>query len=270
MNWLKQALGKEWNITPAGGLTGEAFIAENGSQRLFIKRNSSPFLAVLSAVGIVPKLVWTKRMENGDVITAQEWLNGRVLKSEEMQHNQVNALIHKIHRSSELLHMLMRMGNKPVTTDERFTAIKEKLYVNGLQDTHEEVQTAIRYLYRLLPVTRYQQQVVCHCDLNHHNLLLTNKSQLYLVDWENAMIADPVMDFGFVLKWYIPQEEWSQWLQKYGVAKDKRLIERMYWYLILDALHYLNWHSERNEINKAQDRLEDLQVLNNYVKQAIL
>ncbi|MFC4556742.1 phosphotransferase [Virgibacillus kekensis] len=270
MNWLKQALGSEWNISPAGGLTGDAFFAENDSRRLFLKRNSSPFLAVLSAEGIVPKLVWTKRLENGDVITAQEWLNGRELKPEEMRHPRVATLIRKIHESTELLHMLMRLGKKPVTPDERFAELSNQLHENGLMEKHPEVLESISYLEKLLSVTRNQRKVVCHCDLNHNNILLTKKDQLYLVDWDNAMIADPAMDFGFVLKWYIPYEDWNEWLQSYGIPKDRQLIERMYWYLIMDALFYLKWHSDRNEMDKAFSRLEDLKELNYHVRSAIL
>lgn len=262
MDWLKQVLGKEWNIEKAGGLTGEAFIAENNKERLFLKRNSSPFLAVLSAEGIVPKLVWTKRLENGDVITAQEWLEGRELMPIEMQHKQVAALLSKIHNSSELLHMLMRMGKKPVTPNDRFLQVKDQLNRKGITDKYPEVAEAVDNLERLLPVTNEQKQVVCHCDLNHNNLLLTNEGQLYLVDWENAMIADPAMDVGIVLKWYIPHEDWDNWLREYGVARDQLLMGRMYWYLLLDSLYFLNWHLQRNEIDKIQRRLEDLRVLN--------
>src|SRR5690625_7775422 len=117
VNWFEKVLSKEWKITPAGGLTGDAYFATKGDYRLFLKRNSSPFLAVLSAEGIVPKLVWTKRMENGDVITAQEWIDGRKLEPNEMQDHQVADLLRKIHHSSELLHMLMRLGKKPVSSD---------------------------------------------------------------------------------------------------------------------------------------------------------
>lgn len=84
MNWLGQLLGSDWEIFPAGGATGDAYYAKHNGQQLFLKRNSSPFLAVLSAEGIVPKLVWTKRMENGDVITAQHWMAGRELKAKDM------------------------------------------------------------------------------------------------------------------------------------------------------------------------------------------
>ncbi|SFB37145.1 Thiamine kinase [Lentibacillus halodurans] len=270
VNWLQQAVGKEWNITPAGGLTGDAYIAEKNGRRLFLKRNSSPFLAVLSAEGIVPKLIFTKRMENGDVITAQEWLDGRELKAEEMQHHRVADLLRKIHSSSELLHMLMRLGKKPVTPDEHFSDINAQLWSNGLTKQYREVVDAIEYLQRLLPAARDRQQVVCHCDLNHNNIILTTKGQLYLVDWDNAMIADPAMDFGFILKWYVPQENWNEWLNQYGAAKDHQLFERMYWYLMIDALYHLSWHHGRNQMHKAESRLTDLRHLNQYVENAIL
>lgn len=34
---------KEWSLIPAGGVTGDAYIAQNGQQKLFLKRNTSPF-----------------------------------------------------------------------------------------------------------------------------------------------------------------------------------------------------------------------------------
>src|SRR6185437_503766 len=110
VNWLEDILGSEWEITPAGGATGEAYFAKFQDRKLFLKRNSSPFLAVLSAEGIVPKLVWTKRMENGDVITAQQCLSGRVFEPEEMSQDRAAKLLKKIHESHPLLTMLMRMG----------------------------------------------------------------------------------------------------------------------------------------------------------------
>lgn len=268
VNWLNAILGDEW-VHSAGGLTGEAYIAKNKTRKLFLKRNSSPFLAVLSAEGIVPKLIWTKRLENGDVITAQKWLDGRELKSIEMQHFHVASLLHKIHHSSELLHMLMRLGKKPFTPDESLKKIKEQIAHNTFNELDNEVSLSIQYLEVLLPATKNQKQVVCHGDLNHNNLILTDDSQLYLIDWDNAMIADPMIDIGFILKWYIPKVEWDEWLIRYGIIKDSNLIKRMYWYLLLDALYYLDWHSKREEWNKVTDRLCDVQVLNKQVRELL-
>lgn len=265
VDWLQQVLGKNWIVTPAGGLTGDAFVAEKDNKRLFLKRNSSPFLAVLSAEGIVPKLIWTKRLENGDVITAQEWLEGRELTPVEMQHHQVAELLRKIHHSSELLHMLMRLGKKPVSPDDSLAMIKQRLTAIDTLANNKDVQLAFTYLEQLLSSTRNQKQVVCHCDLNHNNLLLTDEGKLLLIDWENAMIADPVTDYGMVLKWYIPRENWNEWLQKYGVTKDEHLIKRMYWYLLLDTLQFLGWHKERKEPIKVMEKLKNLQELNGQI-----
>ncbi|WP_010651423.1 phosphotransferase family protein [Oceanobacillus massiliensis] len=270
IEWLGQVLGIGWKITPAGGLTGDAFVAEKDNRRLFLKRNSSPFLAVLSAEGIVPKLIWTKRMENGDVITAQEWLEGRALKSHEMQHQRVADILHKIHHSTELLHMLLRMGKKPVTSDESLENLYHLISSMGTVGKHEEVQKAVGHLIKLLPTTRNQELVVCHCDINHNNLILTEDGNIFLVDWDNAMIADPVTDFGMLLKWYIPKENWDSWLTRYGVTPSSGLFERMYWYLLHDAIQFLSWHTKRKEPAKAMERLNDLKEINEQITTTIL
>jgi len=68
-----------WRLYPIGGDTGQAYMGTRAEERVFLKRNSSPLLAALSVEGITPRLIWTKRVGNGDVLTAQEWLNGREL-----------------------------------------------------------------------------------------------------------------------------------------------------------------------------------------------
>ncbi len=259
---FEQALGPGWNIQSAGGLTGDAYIAEKEDKKLFLKRNSSPFLAVLSAEGFVPKLVWTKRIENGDVITAQEWLDGRKLEPEEMQRKEVAELLKKIHASSELLHMLMRLGIKAVPTKEQFDMLYMDVSDSPFMSVHQEVQAGLRWLEELLHATENQSQVVCHCDLNHNNLMITEDETVYLVDWDNATIADPIIDFGTVLMRYIPRDDWSRWLDSYGENKDQQLLKRMYWYLIAETLHYIHWHYNRNESRHVQERLEDLIHLN--------
>ncbi len=64
-------------------------MAEQDGQKLFLKRNSNPFIAALSAEGIVPKLVWTEAHRTSEVVTAQHWKNGRELSSNEMKQTRV-------------------------------------------------------------------------------------------------------------------------------------------------------------------------------------
>ena len=86
--------------------SGDPIYCNGSGQKLFLKRNSNPFIAALSAEGIVPKLVWTKRIETGEVVTAQHWKNGRELTSSEMSQRRVAELLKKIHGSKPLLNML--------------------------------------------------------------------------------------------------------------------------------------------------------------------
>lgn len=262
MDWFKKVLNDNWKISAAGGLTGEAYVAEKGTERLFLKRNSSPFLAVLSAEGIVPKLVWTKRLDNGDVITAQEWREGEKLSPVEMQQDDVTLILQKIHHSSELLHMLMRLGKRPITAEQQLIAVSEHLSLLQLPKKYDELKTLLQYMQQLLPVTTTEKQVVCHGDIDHHNFLRAADGKLYLIDWDNALIGDPTMDYANILHWYIPKEKWGAWLAQYGIEKDVYLPQRMYWYLALDALTYVAWHFERSQWSELEKRLHHVRMLN--------
>ncbi|MFC7061476.1 phosphotransferase [Halobacillus seohaensis] len=255
---MEDILGQNWTITPAGGSTGEAYYAQNGEKRLFLKRNSSPFLAVLSAEGIVPKLVWTKRLENGDVITAQDWLEGRELNTEEMKHPRVASLLSKIHHSTELLDMLMRLGKHPLTPEEILEDLKENQKVLDQVGSRIEIHQAINYLENHLSRAAYDQHVVCHCDTNHNNWLLSSKNQLYLIDWDNAMVADPALDLGMLLYSYIPVEDWGNWMEQYGVIPNDHLLERMKWYALSQSLSFIQWHMMRGEYYEADIRIQKL------------
>lgn len=254
---MEDLLGQDWEIIPAGGATGTAYFAQHEKQRLFLKRNSSPFLAVLSAEGIVPKLVWTKRLENGDVITAQQWLNGRELKSIDMADNSVAKLLNKIHRSKPLLNMLTRLGKNPIQPETVFHLLNEELDegVTGLPI----VEAALEFLTSELENINHHEKVVCHCDVNHNNWLLTENNQLYLIDWDGAIIADPAIDLGLLLYSYIPRDDWEDWLKRYGLPLTDHLKLRMKWYVMAQALSSIQWH-------KNQDRLVEMESWVEFLK----
>ncbi|EWG10584.1 phosphotransferase family protein [Cytobacillus firmus] len=256
---MEHLFGHDWEIVPAGGATGEAFYAKNDEQRLFLKRNSSPFLAVLSAEGIVPKLIWTKRMENGDVITAQQWLNGRELKASDMNRESVAKLLRKIHSSKPLLGMLTRMGKSPLQPETLLHLIEEELDCD-LKEQAAVIQS-VDFLKKEVSHIHCEENTVCHCDVNHNNWLLAENNQLYLIDWDGAMIADPAIDLGMLLYWYIPKEEWPNWLERYGVQLTDDLLLRMKWYVIAQTLTSIQWHKNKfrfQEMDKWLSYLDEL------------
>lgn len=231
-----------WKIRPAGGVTGEAFYACHGQEKLFLKRNSSPFLAVLSAEGIVPKLVWTRRLENGDTITAQEWIQGRKLEPHDMGREPVAKLLNKIHRSQALLKMLYRIGktpSKPHMLIRQLEGLLDEQFLNN-----PLIQRTLRYLRNHIHRVEWNSWAVCHGDVNHNNWLLTKDNDLYLIDWDNALIGDPAIDIGPLLYWYIPEEDWDEWLRNYGVTPDQTLKFRLHWYTIYQTLYSIHFYYE--------------------------
>ena len=94
-----------WQVLPIDGDTGTAYMGINKDERVFLKRNSSPFLAALSIEHIVPRLIWTRTMVSGDTLTAQEWMNGRCLSKDEMCSEDVTSLLYRVHHSELLKKM---------------------------------------------------------------------------------------------------------------------------------------------------------------------
>ncbi|WP_100331885.1 phosphotransferase family protein [Bacillus xiapuensis] len=256
---MEHIFGREWEITPAGGVTGKAYFARNGGQQLFLKKNSSPFLAVLSAEGIVPKLIWTKRLENGDVISAQHWLDGRELKPHEMAKPRVAKLMCKIHSSQPLLSMLEKLGKKPSSPEMIMSALANRLdeEVSGCS----EVQSALRFLKSRIGEVTHGDYVVCHGDVNHNNWLLSADNQLYLIDWDGAMIGDPAIDLGMLLYKYVEKDEWQAWLSQYGLTYTPHLELRMKWYVLAQILLAIQWDKEEKRLSEMRAGLADIRAI---------
>lgn len=243
VNVVEQFYQLGWTLDSAGGASGEAYMAEQDGQKLFLKRNSNPFIAALSAEGIVPKLVWTKRIETGEVVTAQHWKNGRELSFKEMHQKRVAQLLKKIHNSKTLLNMLKRMEMEPITPTIMLRKINASLSREVL--THHVVRKALTYLEEHLPILDSRFFTVVHGDVNHNNWLLSDRDELYLVDWEGAMIADPAIDIGMLLYNYVPEQQWSEWLNIYGANDTIELQRRMKWYTVIQSIGMVQWYEEQ-------------------------
>lgn len=248
-----------WQIRPAGGNTGAAFVGTRAQEKIFLKRNTSPFLAALSMEGITPRLIWTKRISSGDVLTAQEWLNGRTLTRSEMGNAQVAKLLARIHYSKLLKRMLRRVGGLTVTSNH----FLRQYYLNLSSDLrgHPLLKQVFTYLIQNKPVFDPEQLEVCHGDLNHKNWLLSDQKRLYLVDWDDAMFADAAFDLSTILCQYLPRAKWANWLHEYGVDSDPNMIQRIEWYGFLNLLLGIKrFHGEQRyyEMNQALLQLREL------------
>lgn len=224
-----------WQIRPIKGSTGMAYMGIKEQQKLFIKRNTSPFLAALSLERITPRLVWTKHTSTGDTLTAQEWLNGRCLKKEEMKSPAVANLLTRVHRSALLKKMLKQVGGIYVFPTDLLSK-----YFRGLSSDlrqHPLLKEVANFLRAHQPDFDPCNYQVSHGDLNHKNWLLSDQGRLYLVDWESASLADPALDLSMLMRQYVPRQEWQEWLiDKYQIDVDFLLQQRLEWYEMLQML----------------------------------
>lgn len=223
-----------WQLHPIGGDTGQAYMGTREKEKVFLKRNSSPFLAALSGEGITPRLIWTKRAGNGDVITAQEWLNGRSLTDEEMSNVEVATLLKQIHQSPTLLHMLQRVQGEDYNPENFIEDYLTNLQT-GLQ-SHSFLNQVLDYLRETMYLINESGKTVCHGDLNRRNFMWSDQGRLYLVDWEMVKLADPISDLTMILVQYVPVHQWGDWLDLYGVHISTNIYQRIEWYSLMNCL----------------------------------
>jgi thiamine kinase-like enzyme len=113
-----------------------------------------------------------------------------------------------------------------------------------------ESQKAMSFLKEEALNVYCDEKVVCHGDVNHNNWLLAEDNQLYLIDWDGAMISDPAIDLGLLLYWYIPKENWQDWLSMYGKELTDDLMLRMKWYVTIQTLSSIQWYKNKNRFEE--------------------
>ena len=258
-------LGNGWQVEPIKGDTGTAYMGTNNDEKVFIKQNTSPFLMALTMEKITPRLVWTKRMVTGETVTAQEWKNGRSLHRDEMMQAQVSELLYRVHHRPVLKRMLKQVGGQTLTPFELLNQ-----YFRGLNPqlrSHPLLKDVANRLRAKQPNLARSNYEVCHGDLNHKNWLLSDHNQLYLVDWESALIADPALDLSMLMYHYVPREKWREWLTSYYAIGEQAVPTdmefRISWYLMINLLLSIKDAHKRGRFHEMnQDIIKLSQVLN--------
>ena len=254
-------LDSGWKIRPIKGDTGKTYLGLNAEEKVFIKRNTTPMLAALSKEGITPKLVWTKRMGNGDVLTAQEWLEGRILESDEIgERNDVIDVLYHLHHSHSLKNMLEKIGGATYSPQQMLGDYQEDL-PEKLQE-NDFLMLVYRYLIEHVPGFQGKDKTVVHGDVNCRNWVVCNH-YLYLVDWDSVMFSDSFVDIGTILGHYVPTSNWSQWLISYGIDPNSENLEKTYWYALLSMLQEIKKYYFKGEYR--QMNREILQLKRIYV-----
>ena len=74
----------ELTLTPIAGRVEKACGHLSRWGAFSVKMNTTPILVGLAREQIAPQLLWSRRMADGNVMSAQEWLSGKILTPAEM------------------------------------------------------------------------------------------------------------------------------------------------------------------------------------------
>lgn len=231
----------------------EDYYFAKDNNKYFIKKNTTPIIATLSAEQIVPKLKWTKRLSNGDVIIAQDFENGRTLRTEEMTDPRIPKILQKVHNSAKIKKVMLAQGYKGETAESSLANLGKIISTELLKNA--DIARAFNYLKEFLPKENAHQFCPCHADLHKDNWLLSDNNKLFLVDWEQAILGDPAIDISFILYRYIPRENWDEWLYQYGVENNLGYLLKLKWYITFQSLIMVVWYYEKQQLAQMNEWL---------------
>lgn len=230
---------KDLSLVPLEGKSGKAYMGTypDGSH-VFVKLNTTPILAGLAKEQIAPQLLWSKRVSNGSVMTAQEWLSGRVLTREDMHSKQIINILTRLHRSRPLVNQLEQLGYKPETPYDLLQKWAEDLPNQLRQNTY--LQQVYNELRHSTPSFPEEQATIVHGDIHHSNWVITTGGMIYLVDWDTVRLTDRMFDVAHILSHYVPKFAWREWLTYYGYKYNQTVLDKVMWYGQLAFLYQIS------------------------------
>ena len=220
---------KDLTLTPLKGKSGQAYIGTypNGD-KIFVKINTTPILAALAKEQIAPQLLWAKRLGNGDMMSAQEWLDGRLLTRADMNSKQIIQVLLQMHKSKPLVNQLLQLNYKVETPLDLLLSWERSAPYQISENAY--LQSVVAEMKRNLPDFKKDYATIVHGDVRHSNWVITTSGLVYLVDWDSVRLTDRMFDVAHILSHYIPEVRWKEWLTYYGYRYNETVLKKLYWY----------------------------------------
>lgn len=247
----------ELSLVPLKGKSGKAYIGTDAEgHRVFVKKNTTPLLAALAKEQIAPQLLWAKRQVNGDMVSAQEWLDGRLLTRQDMTSKQIVAILTRLHRSRQLVNQLLQLDYKLETPQDLIRDWEQKAPRSLKENTY--LQSIVRDLKQSYPHFDQEIATIVHGDIHHSNWIITTSGMIYLTDWDSVRLTDRMYDVAHMLSHYIPRQSWHDWLVYYGYKDNDKVRQKIAWYGQLSYLSQILKYFEGNNMAGVNREIADL------------
>lgn len=255
-----------WEISkPKDGSQKESFIAQGQGRDLFIKFDVDPQpVKRLGEIGIAPPWLGSGT-HNGRRFSIQQYIGGGYPRRQWLQQHleSLGRFFGRYHGDQQLRALLPKPSSeshrdflaeevqslRECISNERIGLFKSL----AVHQTFDEFRTQAEHL-------RESQLVPTHGDPSRKNFLLLNE-QLFMIDWDELSISDPMRDAGPFLWWYASPHTWVEFLESYKEPLDQPNLDRIYWWSARQSLEVALWIA-RHEANpkEIESFLEDFKA----------
>ncbi len=240
-----------WTIDkPAGGLRKEKYIVSDATTSYFIKFDiNTEILVHIAGIGVTPKVLHTGEC-GGRTFAIQEFVAGSKPSKEWIRINEATVfnLIKKYHADPELKSLLAAfypeqqryenyLTNEVDRIDQRLRNLNDSRYKQA------SFRTSYKKFVSMKDEFMLSQLIPVHEEPNNSNFLLSGK-RLYIVDWDDVRLGDPIHDIGPILWWYFPITDWEIHLERLGVELNDMLFRKVYWFAARSSLEASLFFSE--------------------------
>lgn len=254
---------KGWSFTrPGQGHQGDCYIVQSGDLKLFLKLgiDNSQVLHILSNLDVAPQFI-ASGIVKSQPYTIQDFYEGKN-PSPAWFGDHLGYLAEFIRRyhNHKYLARLLSLRQDPTELVAGDLALLETRF-NRLKEARkwdlDEIEPDFAKLKRdglnLAPV----ELVPVHAEPNTSNMLLMD-DRLFMIDWDEIRLGDPVQDVGQILWWYVPPARWAEFFESYGLPLTEDILKRIYWWAAKASLSIAFWQFEHGF--DGRDFLHDFQA----------
>lgn len=230
-----------WQLKDSSsGKSKTSYIGIHNDQKVFIKLESAnEALKRLATIGITPTILYVNQQ-----IIIQEFIEGShpIIDWITNNYKEFANIIKKYHSDDTLKTILKK--NKPSS----YERILES-FLREVKDWKQQVDDFVKnkearqHLEKLIsgkPTNIIDPSVPIHADPNISNFIL-HKTKIFIVDWDDIKLSDPMCDIGQFLWNYVPQDKWEAFFNDYSLELTNERKYRLFWWISIMKLFVGFW-----------------------------